>query len=61
MELPVENASIRRLWSSVAGKRSIEQVKAVERKLFECFALEGVEGTYAQERLSMLTKSVDVD
>lgn len=54
MELTVKNASIRRLWSRVAGERSIEQVKAMEQKLFECFALEGVEGTYAQERLSML-------
>ena len=55
MELTVKNeTSIRRLWSCVAGERSIEQVKAMEQKLFECFALEGVEGTYAQERLSML-------
>ena len=59
MELTVENASIRRLWSSVAGERSIEQVKAMERKLFECFSLEGVEGTYAQERLSMLIEDLD--
>ena len=54
MDQTVENASIKRLWSSVAGKGSIEQVKAMERNIFECLALNGVEGTYAQERLSML-------
>ena len=54
MDQTVENASIQRLWSSVAGKSSIEQVKAMERSIFERFSLAGLEGTYAQERLSML-------
>ena len=54
MDQTVENASIKRLWSSVAGKGSIEQVKAMERTIFEWLSLHGLEGTYAQERLSML-------
>ena len=56
MNATVDNKDLRRIWRHVAGTRFTEKCKTVEQSIFNRFAVDGLDGPFANESMAMLDR-----
>ena len=56
MNATVDNKDLRRIWRHVAGTRFTEKCKTVEQSIFNRFAVDGLDGPFANENMAMLDR-----